>query len=173
MSCVVRVPEALTERVRADLRRPHPFAFERVGFLHARVSRVDNSNWLVLPYAFYAVPDGQYIRDDLVGARIDGASIRTQMERALESGVTVVHVHLHEHRGRPRFSSTDREGHGPLLRALHNAESNVPHGAMVLSQDSAIAVFRTPGDDSLRLASKIAIVGRPLRLSGSGDELYA
>lgn len=172
MMCALRITDELIQAARTDLRRPHPFAGERIGFFHARAADAGAEGWLILPFIYQAVPDHQYLRDHSVGARINGTAIRSQMERALSPGLSVIHVHLHDHRGRPAFSGTDRRGHGPLLSALQNAGPDVPHAAMVLSDDSAAAVVLLPKQQELQVATKVTVLGRPMRLLGVEGELY-
>ena len=103
----VRISSVLFQEMVDDLRRPHAFAHERVGFMHCRASTLRDGK-LLLAYKYEAIRDEQYLEDRTVGARFDGSCIREAMQMALSEGSSVFHVHLHEHRGRPRFSLIDR-----------------------------------------------------------------
>src|SRR5262245_58159794 len=97
----LRLATTLLESMLMDLRRPHSFAFERIGFLCCRQTIVP-SGYLLLGYRYVAIDDDRYIRDKSVGARFDATAIRTGMQLALTEDATIFHVHVHEHAGVPR-----------------------------------------------------------------------
>src|SRR5690349_3126014 len=78
LQVTLKIPRALFERAIADLRRPHPFAAERVGFFSTRTSLGKN---LVLIHcvAYHPVSDSNYLRDYSVGARINSDAILEAM----------------------------------------------------------------------------------------------
>src|SRR5438270_13963485 len=94
MTCSVRMTRKFADAVVADLRRQHPWAFERVGFLYCETTRVGD-HWTMYPTYYDPVADERYLHDDSVGAAIDGAAVRRAMQRALDTRLGTLHVHLH------------------------------------------------------------------------------
>jgi hypothetical protein len=124
-------------RVRADLRRPHPFAYERVGFIGA--SAAWGKDLLVLlADSYHPVADEDYVDDQTVGAMMGSEAIRKALEIALlaRSPVGMFHVHLHDFPGAPRFSRIDLREQERFIPDFFSARSDVPHGALVLSPTS-------------------------------------
>jgi hypothetical protein len=173
MSSVIRVPADLLEMARRDLMRPHPFAAERVGIYHARVAQAGEDGWLMLPYVYHPLADERYIEDRAVGARVDGAAIREQMQFALTEGDCIMHVHMHPWKGTPRLSRTDWIGLPSFVRAMANARPEIPHAAIVLSPDSACAIVLCPGVEDVTPVHQIVVVDRPMRFLSGGDNIYA
>jgi len=134
----MRVLETLVNAMLRDLRRPHPFARERVGFLCCRQSQVP-SGQLLLGYRYFPIGDDRYVRDESVGARFDATAIRTGMQLALTENAAVFHVHLHEHSGVPRMSCVDRGEMQQLMPCFVNVRPERLHGALVLSANRAYA----------------------------------
>jgi hypothetical protein len=147
-----------------DLQRPHDFAYERVGFMFCKESKIP-SGILLLPYRYEPVRDDQYIADETVGARFDSSSIRGAMQIALAEGSSAFHVHVHGHKGIPGFSGTDSREMQALMPCFVNVRPDRVHGALVLSQDSAIAkvwsVGRSPGQQI-----RITFVGATMKFIG-------
>jgi hypothetical protein len=155
----LRMTTSLVEMMLEDLRRPHPFAFERIGFLCCRQSRVP-SGYLLLGYRYVAIDDERYIRDQAVGARFDATAIRTGMQLALTDGITIFHVHAHEHAGVPRMSRIDACEMQQLMPCFVNVCPERLHGALVLSADRACArVWGTSLETSGIDVSRITSVG--------------
>lgn len=224
MTVHFKIIEQLLDQVRKDLSRPHPFAFERVGFLFVRPGTggvpcnpakpfcCDNphlspsgshlskwyfrlSSWLgsarreavempgisdriatesrthegstlmILASSYSPVLDDDYIDDPTVGAKIGSTAIRIAMQRSLDTGMGVLHVHMHEGRGRPWFSTTDMKSMNNLMPSFFNVSPNVPHGALVLNQDSFAGVIWKDKGTSLAI-SRLSVVGYPCRFSG-------
>jgi hypothetical protein len=163
MSAVmVRLARGLYDRVLADLRRPHPFAYERVGFLSARLGTAADGLRLVLLTDYHPVPDDQYVKDSSCGARINSDAIREAMQRVLNTGAGSFHVHLHEHRGTPWFSDTDADETPRVVAGLRTVGPAAPHGMLLLSDDQAEAWVWQPGEAEHVRASLITVVGRPM-----------
>ena len=160
----LRMTTMLLEAMLADLRRPHPFAFERIGFLCCRQSRVP-SGYLLLGYRYVSIDDDRYIRDKSVGARFDATAIRTGMQLALTESATIFHVHVHEHAGVPLMSRVDAREMQQLMPCFVNVCPERLHGALVLSADRAYArvwgmALETSGID----VSRITSVGEGVRV---------
>ena len=75
MKIIIKIAGELLTSIRADLRRRHAFAHERVGFLKAGASLADGT-LLLFAIAYQPVADEDYERDPLVGARIGGSAMR-------------------------------------------------------------------------------------------------
>src|SRR5215469_1446289 len=102
MTTLFRARADLLEEVRADLRRPHPFAAERVGFILCKAGRLAGSGLAILATAYHAVEDNDYLDDRTVGAMMASAAIRKAMQHAYNGGaqdISLFHIHMHEHRG--------------------------------------------------------------------------
>lgn len=153
----LRMTRAQLEAMLADLRRPHPFAFERIGFLCCTQSKTP-SGYLLIGYRYIAIDDERYIRDKSVGARFDSTAIRTGMQLALTEGATIFHVHVHEHTGPPRMSQVDAREMQQLMPCFVNVCPERLQGALVLSADRAYArvwgtALETNGIDVSRITS--------------------
>lgn len=166
MSTIICMTGRLYEAVLTDLRRPHPYAAERVGFLYAYVDAPELDRYLVLVADYDPVPDDRYIKsaDPTVGAEIDTHAIRAAMQRSMDTGAGVLHVHLHGHAGRPQPSRVDMQNLPALMRPFCVVNPIAAHGFVIFSEDDAIAALRLPDDDRLHRDVDVAIVGYPLRI---------
>ena len=165
----LRIPGPLLERMRADLERPHPFAEERIGFLSVATGRGHDGEWILLASGYDAVPDGQYVDDPRAGARISGQAIRAALQRVLDTGRGVLHVHLHAHEGMPRFSWMDRQEQPRLVQSLRVVGGRVPHGMLVLSNDRANAWIWLPDAEGPVVPEMISFVQHPTTLIAPAD----
>jgi len=155
----LRISNNLLEQILHDLRRPHEFAGERVGFIHCRQSALRHGT-LLLAHKYQPIRDDQYIQDASVGARFDGSCIREGMQTALTEGTSVFHVHLHDHKGQPRLSGVDRREMRQMMPCFVNLCPNRLHGALVLSNDSAFAtIWGTDLPPEGRTVDKLSLVG--------------
>jgi hypothetical protein len=162
MNITVRLTRVLYEHTMEDLRRPHAYAYERVGFASAKTSALAGGGLLVLLTEYHPLPDERYIEDHSVGARIDSAAIRGVMQRVLDTGRGAFHVHLHDLPGRTNFSGLDREGIPPVVAALRVASPREAHGMIVFGRDHARAEVWAPGTAAEAVAERVTVVGRPL-----------
>jgi hypothetical protein len=158
----IRLSRVLVEEMKTDLRRPHPFAAERVGFLSVATGRGEGGELLVLGLEYLPVKEDHYVEDPTVGVKIGVGAIRGAIDRVRLSRRGLFHVHLHEHRGVPRFSSTDRHEQPRLVESLRRVGGRVPHGMVVLSDDSATAWVWLPGEPQPVRPRSITIVGYPM-----------
>jgi hypothetical protein len=138
MRITLRLPVELLNTMLTDLRRSHPFAYERVGFLYCKQSAVP-SGQLLLAHKYRPVGDHQYIKDRTVGAKFDSSAIRDAMQFALSEALTAFHVHLHEHPGQPQMSPVDIREMQALMPCFVNLCPERVHGALLLSADAAMA----------------------------------
>jgi hypothetical protein len=151
----------------ADLARPHPFAFERVGFLYGRYATAADLH-LVLATHYVAVPDDQYVRDFSVGARISGDAIFDACDRTKRTGMCCFHAHAHGIApGVTWFSGTDLNTLRELGPTLRRMAPLAAHGGVVLTGDTASVLAWAPGDEAGR-GGRVAIIGFPTHLYG-GD----
>jgi hypothetical protein len=164
----VRITRDLYREVLHDLRRPHPHAAERVGFLFARCDRGLDGEYLILAHDYTPLADERYLIDPSVGARIDDTAIRSAMQRALTQGDGAFHVHLHDHLGRPGFSRVDRRELWPLMPPFQVVRPDGAHGVLVWSADNVAGVAWLPGATSPVPVGSVTVVGFPMGLLG-GD----
>jgi len=156
----LKVPAGLLAQVHTDLERRHPFAAERIGFLKARQAALPEGGVLLLAFDYLVVPDDGYIRDRRVGARIGDLGFRPARQAAFSGAVSIVHVHLHPHLGRPRPSSVDRRETAHFMPDFVNVAPAVAHAAVILSLDS-LSGWAWRGSN-VQLLSPITVVGAPL-----------
>ena len=166
----IRLSKALVKAMEADLRRPHPFAAERVGFLSVATGRAEGSELLVMGLEYHPVAEDHYIEDSQVGVKIGVGAIREAVDRVRLSRRGLFHVHLHEHRGVPRFSSTDRREQPRLVESFRRVGGRVPHGMLVLSDDRASAWVWLPGASTPVRPKMITIVGYPMAFIESNED---
>jgi len=166
---LLRLPKALVDRMRSDLRRPHPFAFERVGFLSVATADAEAGERLVLGAEYHSVPDEYYVDGRGAGARIGVEAVRGVMHRAMTSGRGILHVHLHDHRGVPEFSPTDSTEQPLLVQSVARVAPQETHGMLVLSADSANAWLWSSDVGGLVVPTRLSIVGYPMVLLDSTD----
>src|SRR3546814_14362543 len=62
---------------------------------------------LLLAQDYHPVEDADYIDCPSVGAMMGSKAIRKALQRSYQSRTAALHVHMHEHLGRPGFSGTD------------------------------------------------------------------
>jgi len=167
----VKITKPTYDRMRADLIRPHPFAYERVGFIFARKDTTEDSITLFAT-DYHAIPDTQYIDDPDVGARINSAALRSVMERAYSTKECILHVHLHDHSVAPRFSKVDRIGYNQMIPSFHNLGGSAVHGAMIFSINNAAGLIWMSKADLPVPVNKLSIVGYPLEIQKAGVGFY-
>jgi hypothetical protein len=92
----------------------------------------------LLAESYHPVADDDYIDDPTVGAMMGQEAIRKALNIALLQPVGMFHVHMHEHRGRPAYSPTDRREQLKFVPDFFKVRRQMPHGAIVLSYDRAI-----------------------------------
>lgn len=164
----IRLVQSLQTTILADLERQHPFATERVGFVFTRIGAASGDTHLVLPVDYVPIPDHHYIDDTCAGATIDSQAIRGVMERVLNTGEGVLHVHQHTHFGQPYFSQIDRLNIPQMAKSFHHASPFALHGGLLFSYDDCASLIIVPGSNPIRLTTnvRISIIGYPLRFFG-------
>lgn len=159
----IRLTRRLFSHMQNDLRRPHPFADERVGFAYGRLANAAGAWPLILLTRYLCLEDQRYLADMSVGARIDGTAIQAAMQGVLDNDEGCFHVHLHRWPGRPRFSLTDRDELPQIARSLQNVGPAQAHGLFLLSEDSAHADVWMPGRKE-PVSARINIIGFPMTI---------
>lgn len=160
MKAILNLPRGLLTNVQTDLSRPHPFAFERVGFISCDVSMNGNHAELVCN-AYHPVRDSYYIDDPSVGAMLGPDAFRIALQYAYNNKVSMFHIHRHEHLGRPRFSRVDLRESARFIPTFWNVQPNLPHGILLLSYDSIIGRYWSPIDKQAHSIDHISIVASP------------
>jgi len=166
MSITFKIPRRLLRQVRADLARPHPFAFERVGFISAGVAAAGDDLWL-LAREYRPVDDNDYLRDDSVGAMMGPEAIRKALQWAMKTGQAVFHVHTHGGNGVPGFSGTDLREHSKFMPNFFQFAGKSPHGALVLSDNAASGQVWLQPTGAGDYIDRFVEVGMPIKMWGA------
>jgi hypothetical protein len=158
-----KIPQELLRSVLENLRRRHVFAAERVGFLLCRPAHMVESGLLILAQDFHAVADEDYLKDSSAGATMGPHAIRKALQAAYNLNTSMFHVHIHEHSGKPGFSGIDSRETARFVPDFWNVQPTLPHGAIVLSKDSAYGRCWMPGEQGPAEISEFVSVGIPMR----------
>jgi hypothetical protein len=161
MNICLRLPEPLLTRIHEDLSRPHPFAAERVGFMTCGIARLVDPGMLLLGETWHAVADEDYIEDDRVGACIGGGAFRKLFQTTYSDPAAILHVHKHDHVGRPGFSRTDERSMRDFVPGFFNACRSRPHGAIVFSRNSAVGAIWIASSGPRHALSRVEVIGQP------------
>jgi hypothetical protein len=145
------------------LRRPHPFAYERVGFFLCRVGLLEDGGIVILTHSLYEIADEDYLDDPTAGATMGPSAIRKALQLAYNQRTSMFHVHLHCHSGRPNFSRIDSSETAKFVPDFWNVQPDIPHGAVVLSEDSACGRCWIPNREIPVDISQFGVVGIPMR----------
>jgi hypothetical protein len=162
MKIAFKLRADLLDAIRADLRRPHPFAAERVGFIIARPTR-SKFGVILLASRYVPVPDDGYAENYSAAAVMNEKTIFGAMQLGYAENVSVIHVHLHDHAGPPGFSGIDRRESARFVPAFLGARPEYPHAAVVLSADSLVGLCWIRGYKKPRPISQFVVVGSHLR----------
>jgi len=162
MRVAFKITRCLLGSVLNDLRRSHPFAAERVGFLSCKVGGVKPWGWVVLAQEFHPVADDDYLKDHSVGAMMGPAAIRKAIQIALSNEVCMFHVHMHGHCGQPWFSGVDLRETAKFVPDFWHVRPQLVHGAVVLSLDSIAGLCWHPRAPAPVRISEFSIVGAPM-----------
>lgn len=168
----VKMTKNVYEKMRADMKRPHDFAYERVGFIFARKGSANQDTLLLLATDYSPVPDDYYVDDPKVGAKINSSAIRSVMERAYTTKECILHVHQHDNSGVPRFSRVDRVEYNKMIPSFHNIGGDAVHGALVFSLDNAAGLIWTSKNALPRSVRKLTIVDYPMKIQATGMGFY-
>jgi hypothetical protein len=162
MKLLFRITRALLTTVRIDLRRPHSFAHERVGFIFAGLSAA-GGDVLIIAGEYRSVLDNDYLRDPTVGAMMGPEAIRKALQWALQDRLALFHVHTPGGRGLPDFSGIDVRENAKFVPDFLKVAPQCAHGAIVLSDNAARGqVWLHQGKPSLPINS-FTEIGAPIR----------
>lgn len=157
-----RITRALLTTIRIDLRRPHPFAYERVGFISAGLSGT-GADLLILAREYRTALDRDYLPDTTVGAMMGAEAIRKALQWAMQDRLAIFHVHTHGGTGLPDFSGIDLRENAKFVPDFLKVTPQCAHGAIVLSDDAARGqVWLAAGQPSVPVDT-FAVVGAPIR----------
>lgn len=170
MSIEIKATGRMLAEIHADLARPHPFAHERVGFLTCGIVD-DRGSLLLLARDYRPVEDDDYLRDPNVGAMIGPNAMRKALQFAYAARSALIHVHSHGGHGVPGFSSVDLRENQKFIPSFFNLLPQMPHGAVVLSGDSACGQLWLNANRAPIPISKFRSLGAPMRKFGGAYEL--
>lgn len=170
MKTHIKITGTLMNAIRADLHRPHAFAFERVGFVTAGASWNRRGDLTLLCRQYQPVADDDYERSDAVGAQIGSNAMRKALQAAYQHKSAILHIHTHGGRGTPVFSSVDVSSAKEFVPGFFNALPQMPHGIVVLSNDSARCLLWTGPKDRPRYVDAFQQVSAPLINFGAANE---
>lgn len=164
MKIHIKLTGALHADILRDLKRPHPFAAERVGFVFGRVGSLMDGR-LVLLSRYHPIPDDQYVEDHTVGVRIGTEALTWAMQavyhgRPAREGI--FHIHLHGHRGETGMSETDQREIPRLIPGFQSVGRNTAHGIIILSLDHGSGWVWMPGVIEPADASRVSVIGAPI-----------
>jgi hypothetical protein len=162
MKTIFRATDRFLDDVRRDLARPHPFAAERVGFISVRATTAGDT-LVMLAADYHPLADDEYVDDRSVGAMMGQEAIRKALDVALMRSAGMIHVHMHEHRGRPHFSRIDVREQLKFIPDFFKVRREMPHGAVVLSHDRANGRVWLDRDTIVDI-SEFDVVGRRLTI---------
>ena len=137
MTITIKITSSLIREIRKDLSRPHAFAYERIGFITAACAWYNERDLMLICREYEAVSDQDYLNDKSAGAVIGSDAIRKGLQKAYSTKSALLHVHTHHGFGRPSFSTTDLESAAQFVPSFFNISPQVPHGILVLSDNSA------------------------------------
>jgi len=166
MKARIKIPGAMLDGVHRDLHRPHPFAFERVGFMTAGVAQAGADRLLLLARDYQPVADEDYLPDRGVGAKIGSDAMRKAAQLVYQGRSALLHIHSHGGIGRPEFSGIDLRSGAEFVPGFFHSVPRMPHGILVLSQDSATGLLWFGPDQSGDYVADFVRVGAPYRKFG-------
>ena len=158
MNIEFRLTMNLLDRIHKQLSLPHPFAAERVGFISCGLSQLPNNGLLILAESYLAVADSDYIDNPHYGALMSSPAIRKALQFSFKNRKVMFHVHRHEHKGHPKFSSIDLRESSKFIPDFWKVQPKLPHGIIVLSHDSLSGLCWHPNSDKTIPINKFSLV---------------
>lgn len=166
MKAIIKLPNAMLDGMRADLHRPHAFAYERVGFITAGLAQAGPGELLFLARGYQPVADDDYVPDRAVGVKIGSEAMRKAVQAAYGSRSALLHVHSHGGTGQPEFSGVDLKSGAEFVPGFFHSVPRMPHGMLVLSDDSASGLLWFGSQGAGQYAAEFVGVGAPYRKFG-------
>jgi molybdopterin/thiamine biosynthesis adenylyltransferase len=163
-SIKIKIRNDLRETMLKDLRRPHKFAAERIGFMLTTCKRFANGSYIIYATDYIPVDDSDYIRDKYVGASISSTAIRKAMQIVLDKNCGCFHIHLHDHKGNPSPSRTDLTGGVPqIIDSFLSVDDSQLHGMAILSADSIYVDIKGKEQKGFVKPKISSFVGYPMK----------
>lgn len=164
---ILKIPKKLFSKILSDLKRSHPFAEERIGFVSTKYKKLKNGTILIFATGYKAVKEEDYINDEEVGARINSNAIRSAMQNILDTKEGGFHVHYHLFSfGMPEFSDTDLIDNPEIVKSFTYVGKQQAHGMLVIGNNFSNALVQLPEENSsLKRITKIVVVGYPMNFS--------
>lgn len=162
MNIRFKITGVLLAAVRIDLRRPHAFAHERVGFIAAGLAAA-HDELLILARDYRPVQDDEYLQDPSVGAMMSADAIRRARQWAMNDRVAIFHVHTHGGRGIPGFSGVDIRENAKFIPNFVSVAPHAVHGAIVLSDTAAFGQVWIDRKSPQPFITRFTEVGLPVR----------
>lgn len=156
---IVRIPEAVYSRIIADLRRPHAFAYERVGFAVVGTALIGGQVPVYCVNDYKPVEDAGYTPSRDAAATINSDAIRAALQLAMDTRQCILHVHAHEFSELPLFSPIDEADHGGLIRSFRNLGINRPYGFLLLGDGGFLMRIWRPGAKNYEDTRLVSVVG--------------
>lgn len=170
MRAVFKITRAGLEAIRLDLRRPHDFAFERVGFIACRFGQLGADGLAILAAEYLSVADEDYVNAPGYGALIGAEAFRKALQYVHQNEVGLFHLHEHPGRGRPQFSRTDEREMPKFVPDFFHVRDDVAHGALVLSANSMFGYYWLTEHGAHSVIDEFRVVGSPMLRIGGRDE---
>lgn len=170
MKVHLRIDGRLLDHVRQELRRPHAFAHERVGFFTAAAADLGD-RLLLLVRDYTPVADDDYEIDRKVGAKIGSAAMRKAAQSAYRPAATLLHVHTHGGRGKPGFSGVDLNSGKDFVPGFFETTPRMPHGLLVLSDDAAHGLVWLANDRPPLTIDQFQRIDAPLQREWGSHEM--
>lgn len=167
MRARIRILNPMLQEIRCDLHRPHPFTYERVGFMTAGVTALGNGELMLLARDYRPVADDDYVPDRSVGVKIGSNAMRKAAQFAYQPRSALLHIHTHGGLGRPEFSGVDLASGAEFVPGFFHSMPRMPHGMLVLSNDSATGLLWFDPDDAGTYVTEFIGVGAPYRKFGA------
>ncbi len=168
----IKLTGALYTEILNDLKRHHPFAAERVGFVSCRMGTLADGQ-LILLTGYHSIPDHEYEEDPSVGARIGSNAITWAMQAAYHGRAKregIFHIHLHRHRGPTGMSGTDNRETPPMIPGFQSVGREAAHGIIILSLNHGSAWIWLPGEQESIHTASIAVIGCPIGVFDQGRD---
>jgi molybdopterin/thiamine biosynthesis adenylyltransferase len=159
-----RMSASVHQQMLSDLRRPHAFASERVGFLYTSSTTLKNGVVIIIAKEYVAVADDDYEEDHSVGAKINANAIRKGMQTLFEKQGGCFHVHLHDYMGETSPGYTDTKSLPAIAKSFSNISGEQATGFLILSSDSFYASVHLKDHANMISPTCISCVGYPMNL---------
>jgi len=157
-----KITQALLSTVHLDLRRPHPFAHERVGFIAAGLAAA-HDELLILAREYRSLRDDEYLPEPSVGAMMSAAAIRRARQWAMDERCAIFHVHTHGGSEVPSFSGIDNRENAKFVPNFVSVAPRFVHGAIGLSDTAAFGQAWIGRKSSEHFIAQFSEVGLPVR----------